>query len=473
MRILLVCPPHPSLGDSRHALSPELAVLEPLGLEYVAAGVRDFCDVKLLDMRLENGFEGLQETLEKFEPDIVGSSAMTVHVNDCKRISRMAKAFNRNILTVVGGHHAAVAPEDLLDESIDVLVIGWEGVFTFKEIVETLRRGGDLRGVRGIGLRDGDKLCRTPSRGGVKLGDLPSPDRSLGSHVRNGYRFLSPMGPPSVEPTALVRLTEGCNFKCDFCAGWVATGGKLYASEPELVVNELTTVKEDAVQWADGSVFAHRNKALQLATLIRKAGIEKKHYMGARSDEIVGCPELVERWREVGLEQVFLGLEAGLDRELDNMNKRTSIQQNREAIRICQANQVGVAGTFIVDTAYEKSDFERLAEHIAGLNVDYPMATIWTPLPGTQVFEAAKRQFIVQNWVFWDTVHVVVPTKLELEEFYNEYQSLLIKIVAEKWIAWAARFKEETGQDLWADVHGDAGLISSTYSHHALDEPNL
>lgn len=475
MKILLVQPPHPSVGESRHAVGQgHITMTEPLALEYVGAGVRDFCDVRLIDMRLENEFEGLQGTLEKYEPDVVASTGFTANVNDCKRITRKAKAFNKNILTVVGGHHATVAPEDFIDESIDVVAIGWEGVFTFRDIVQTFQRGGDLRTVQGIGVYKEGKLCRTPPRSGISLNDLPLPDRSLTKHLHHSYRHLSPLSPSSIPPVALIRSMEGCSHKCDFCAGWVAAEGKLHTSDPELVIKDLSSISVEFVQWVDASAFADRDKALQLATLIKESGIKKMHFITTRTDEIVRNPGLVEKWREIGLFQVLLGLEACHDEDLDKMNKHTSVQQNREAIRIIHENGARITGSFLIDPSFDKSDFERLAEHIDSLNVDYPFCFILTPLPGTMAFEAAKDRLTLHNWAFWDLFHAVVPTKLELEEFYNEFVNLLARTVGEKFLAWAGTFKEETGQDLAEDLLlGELSLARELPGHHALDEPNL
>ena len=71
MKVLLVWPPLPNLPGVKNAtsLAARKCLVEPLALEYVASGVKDFCDVRLLDMRLEKGFDGLQETLAKFQPD--------------------------------------------------------------------------------------------------------------------------------------------------------------------------------------------------------------------------------------------------------------------------------------------------------------------------------------------------------------------------------------------------------------------
>ena len=139
MKIMLIEPAKASLtigGD-------DVFLFEPLALEYIAAGVAKDHDVRILDLRLE---KNLPDVLTEFRPDVVGLTAYTVHVNVVRRYAEQIKRWNPEVLTVVGGHHATVAPEDFLCPFIDLIVIG-EGVFAFKEIVTRFERGAPFDGI--------------------------------------------------------------------------------------------------------------------------------------------------------------------------------------------------------------------------------------------------------------------------------------------------------------------------------------
>ena len=129
MKILLIQPrkPEKAIGGE------DFHVYEPLALEYLASGVRDHHDVKILDMRLENDLDAV---LNSFKPDVVGITAYTVHVNVVKKLFEKIKKNNLEIFTVAGGHHATVIPEDFIVPCIDLIVIG-EGVFTFREVCKS------------------------------------------------------------------------------------------------------------------------------------------------------------------------------------------------------------------------------------------------------------------------------------------------------------------------------------------------
>jgi radical SAM superfamily enzyme YgiQ (UPF0313 family) len=108
MKILLVQPP-----KARTVIGGEdVHIYEPLDLEYIAAGVVNDHEVRILDMRLEND---LPAVLEEFNPDIVGMTAYTTHVNTVKKLFKEVKTWKSETLTVIGGHHASACPVDFQD----------------------------------------------------------------------------------------------------------------------------------------------------------------------------------------------------------------------------------------------------------------------------------------------------------------------------------------------------------------------
>jgi radical SAM superfamily enzyme YgiQ (UPF0313 family) len=171
MKILLIEPAKApiTLGGE------DLLIYEPLALEYIAAGVVKDHDVKILDLRLDNS---LSRVLHEFSPDIVGITAYTVHVNTVRGLFDTIKAWNPEVLTVVGGHHATIVPEDLAAPSIDLIVMG-EGVFTFRDIVERFERGQGFDGIPGIAFQKNGRLIKADYAPATDLDIFPFPERAL------------------------------------------------------------------------------------------------------------------------------------------------------------------------------------------------------------------------------------------------------------------------------------------------------
>ena len=206
MKILLIEPTKPlsAIGGE------DVFIYEPLALEYVAAGVLDEHEVKILDLRLD---KELKTTLTDFQPDIVGITAYTLHVNGVKNLFEQIKAWDANILTVVGGHHATVVPEDFISPFIDLIVIG-EGVFPFKEIVARFQKGEAFADIPGVAFATGNSLTRRNGQSITDLDALPFPARTLTKKYRQHYYA------EWMKPLASIRTSKGCPYRCKFCAMW-------------------------------------------------------------------------------------------------------------------------------------------------------------------------------------------------------------------------------------------------------------
>ena len=415
MKILLIEPAKAPLTIG----GEDVFIYEPLSLEYIAAGVAQDHDVKILDLRLE---KNLQEILASFSPDVVGITAYTVHVNTVKKLFEEIKGWNPKALTVVGGHHATMVAEDFLSPFIDLIVIG-EGVFSFQEIITRFERGENFNGIPGTAIRKGDCLVRTDGQPLDDLDLFPFPARKLTAKYRNHYYS------EWMKPLASIRTSKGCPFRCKFCAQWKLSGGRYLRRSPESVVRELAGLAEEFVFFADDESLVDTSRMKMLAGLIKEAGIKKQYFLYGRSDTICRSPELLEMWREIGLERVFVGLEFLKDEDLSYIRKGSTAGDNKKAIKILQDLGIEVYASFIVRQDFNKADFKALRQYCRELELSFASFAVLTPLPGTDFNEEVKDQLITRNYDYFDFIHTLLPTALSLEEFYGEYYDLYKKAV--------------------------------------------
>jgi radical SAM superfamily enzyme YgiQ (UPF0313 family) len=387
---------------------------EPLALEYLASGIKDNHNVKILDMRFE---KNLEEVLEDFKPNVVGITSYTVNVNTVKDLFEKIKQINPNIFTVVGGHHATVAAEDFITPFIDLIVIG-EGVFVFKEIVFRLENKKGFDGIQGIAYMKDSKLIKIPSEPITDLDIYPHPARELTQKYRKHY-FTDWM-----KPLASIRTSKGCPFRCNFCALWKLTNGKYIRRKPENIVKELSEIKEDFVFFADDESLVDAERMKTLAKLIKAAGIKKRYFLYGRSDTIVKHPELITIWKEIGLERVFVGLEFFKDEDLKYINKGSTVEDNKEAIKILQSNDIEIYASFMIRPDFTKEDFKEFKKYCRNLNLSFPTFSVLTPLPGTDFYEEVKGKLITRNYDLFDFIHTLLPTKLPLDEFFDNLNFL-------------------------------------------------
>ncbi|MBU1235972.1 MAG: B12-binding domain-containing radical SAM protein [Gammaproteobacteria bacterium] len=414
MKILLVQPP------SSDPLSDQIFLFEPLGLEYLGAGLElDRHVAKILDARLTPDIEA---ACRGFRPQVVGLTAYTSQLNIVKDIATRLKAMFPELRIVVGGHHATVRPEDFNTPDIDVVVIG-EGVFALREIVRAIEAGDGFLGIPGTAVPGPAGLRFGPPRPHPPLDELPFPNRAL-TAIHRRYYFSE-----WFKPLASVRTSLGCTARCNFCALWSITGGKYLRRSPESVVEELRSIAEPNVFFCDDESMLDVRRMSRLADLIADAGIKKNYFLYGRVDTIVEHPELFAKWAKIGLSQVFVGMEDYSDARLDAMKKGITSAQQVQAVRILDDLGIMMYASYMVDPDYSREDFQSLLRYVRQMKHKYATFTVLTPLPGTELYAQREAELVSRKPELFDMVHSLLPTRLPLPEFYTEYAKLWTQAV--------------------------------------------
>jgi radical SAM superfamily enzyme YgiQ (UPF0313 family) len=391
-------------------LSEEVFMHEPLALEYLGAGLKlDGHEVALIDARIDSDIEG---AMKKFNPQVAGITGYTNQVPIVKDIAARLKAIDPNVFVVVGGHHATVRPKDFNEAFIDLIVIG-EGVGAVREIADRLKQGKNFDDILGLGI-PGAEMRFTEKRVHPELDSLPFPDRTLTEKYRNDYfnEWLKPL--------ASIRTSLGCTSRCNFCALWAITDGKYLRRSSESVVEELKTIREAKVFFCDDESMCDIRRMKQLGDAIREAGIQKEFFLYARVDTIIGHPELFKQWRDIGLTQVFVGMESFSDQRLEGLNKGITTAEQAKAVKILDELGILLYANFIVDPAFDRDDFRALARYVRTLDLKYASFSVLTPLPGTALYDGRESELLTKRHEMFDFMHTVLPTTLPLKEFYAE-----------------------------------------------------
>ena len=409
MRLLLVQP------AGWLPLMDKIFIFEPLALEYLGAGAGgDGHEVRIIDMRLE---PDLPAVLDTFRPEVVGITGFTSQVPIIRDLAAKVKERLPRTRTVVGGHHATVCPRDFDVPAIDFVVVG-EGVSTLRELLRALENGANVDGIPGLAIPAAGGMTFNQPRPYPDLDTLPLPDRSLTARYRKDY-FSE-----WFRPLASVRTSIGCTARCTFCSLWRLTEGKYLRRDPEKVVAELKDVAEENVFFCDDESMCDTRRMARLADLIREAGIRKKYFLYARVDTIVRHPDLFRKWAEVGLVQVFVGMEDFSETRLAAMNKGISTADQERAARILEELGIIMYASFMIDPEYSRDDFRSLKAYIRHLRLRYATFAVKTPLPGTELHSIEEHRLLSRKPELYDMLHALVPTRLSLPDFYAEMADL-------------------------------------------------
>jgi radical SAM superfamily enzyme YgiQ (UPF0313 family) len=396
-----------------------LTFVEPLGPISIAGGLeQEGHECRIFDLRIEGEEAGL-ELCRRFAPDVVGLQCN--FTTERFRTLRMAERVRREMpdaFILVGGHDASRDPAWFLHPAIDAVAVG-DGEEVMPPLIDALQRGGDLEKVLGLVLSRGDSQHATgaaPAR--EDLDTLPMPARHLISHYAPHYyiNFRKPL--------ALMETARGCPFKCNFCSVWKFHHSTFREKSPERVVAELKAIEAPNVFITDDIFWMDVRRGEELARQIKAAGIRKYFTVQTRTDIICKFPHLIEMWKDCGHLAIFLGLEAVTDEGLKSVNKSNTMKNNARALAILRELGVGYTPNFIVDPAWDHQDFTRLRDWIEETGAYNSGFSVLTPLPGTDLWETARHQVTTHQWEMYDIIHAVLPTRLPLADFYEEYSRL-------------------------------------------------
>jgi radical SAM superfamily enzyme YgiQ (UPF0313 family) len=396
-----------------------LTFVEPLGPICVAACLEaEGHECRVIDMRIEGEDQGLA-VCRAFDPDVVGLQCN--FTTERRRTIRLAERIKREMpraFVVIGGHDASRDPDWFHHDVIDAIAIG-DGEEVMPPLVDALSRSRGLGDVRGLVFRKGnDWIATPPAEMRRNLDDYPLPARHLIEHYADHYyiNFRKPL--------ALMETARGCPFKCNFCSVWKFHESTFREKSPARVVKELEQITAPNIFVTDDIFWMNVKRGEEMAKQIKAAGIRKYFTVQTRTDIICKFPHLIEQWKECGSLAIFLGLESVTDEGLKAVNKKNTADNNVRAINILKDLGVGFTPNFIVDPAWDRDDFKRLRDWIDEMGAYNSGFSILTPLPGTDLWDEAKRNVTTDDWEMFDIVHTVLPTKLPLDEFYAEYSAL-------------------------------------------------
>ena len=413
LRILLLRPrpPKETIG-LQHVM-----ICEPLELEYLVGNIdKAKASVKIIDMILEK--KPIEFFINKYKPHIVGMTAYITHVGAVKEMARKIKRLSNKTITVVGGVHAEVVPEDFTSKYIDCIICS-NPVETFNKIIDRVRAGVDTKEIEGTYVK-GKKHIRTSSY------NILPPDRSSVKKYRKKYYYMFH------NPCALIKTSLGCPYTCSFCFCKEITGGKYFARKIDEVMEELESIKEREIYIVDDDFLFNENRLNLFCDELEKRNIHKRFLVYGRADFIASHEKVIGRLSRHGLSAVIVGVESVREKDLKDFNKRSSLENNEKAIRILQKYGIELYATMILQPDFTKKDFRQIEDYIIGLNVSFVNLQPLTPLPGTEIYDDYKDKILVsrKDYAMWDLAHIVLePKYMSIRQYYYQIIKTYARIV--------------------------------------------
>lgn len=404
------------------------------GLSSLAANVnREICDVKILDLVAVrfNSKSYFTKYIRKNHFDLIGFSSMVFQYAEMLELAQIAKKMNPNVITVLGGYHATVAFDDILNSSdtdyIDYVVSG-EGEAAFRELTEAIYHGTGCENIPGVSFKKDGQIVRNPPGQLLNLDDIRLPDRNCRVIKNKKFRIFQ-------YQTDVVETSRGCTFTCNYCT-ITKMYGRSYRRYPvERVLRDIQDAKDHgarAIFFTDDNIVLNKDHFEELCNGIIDRGLNDIKYLTQASVQgFSRNPHLTKLMRKAGFEWVFLGIESDSDDSLKFFKKDNQFETSETefVVRSLQENGIFVFGGFIVgNPSDDKASLWRTYEYTKKLGLDATLFFMLTPYPGTELRqELLKGEYItnLHDYSYYDCINANIRTDyLDSYELYRVIDSI-------------------------------------------------
>ena len=400
--------------------------MEPLGLEYVAAALRDAGhDVEVRHpVRADGEFHDI---FESGTYDVVCFSVYTYALNLCYRCAEAAKRINPDVFVVFGGHHPSLMPEETLaNPAVDAVVIG-EGEVTCSLLLDHWADGKSLREIPGIGYREGTAVVvnrESPRIQELDLVPWPVRDPALLRSASN-YQVITP--PPSGQrAVAQILYSRGCRYDCRYCTSPVMWKHDVKWRSPSSVLDEIEYLSANngvnLFYFCDLTLNTDKDRLIELCDeFIRRR--TRVAWWGLFSPDVLDA-ELLSALKSAGCVKLSIGVE-GADPESFRFLKGARKVEWDSVARLFEtawSEDLITRGFFMIGNEWDTQDyFEKLEEYIRQVSMDDVRIGFTVPFPGTAAYAELRERGGLRSSCFEDytTEIPVIGNRFSSEELYE------------------------------------------------------
>jgi radical SAM superfamily enzyme YgiQ (UPF0313 family) len=368
----------------------------PLALVALASALdRTRVDVRVIDGRLER--DPVAAVLAATRDAVcLGITALTGEpLRDALRVTRSVASAQPDLPVIWGGWHPSLFPLDTLAEQGITATVQGQGERVFAAIVDRLAEGNPIDDLPGVTSRDAAGQPRqVPARAAADINDFPAADYSLIDV--EGY-FRTKRGLRQLDYVS----SQGCRFRCTFCADPTVYGRTWSGLAPDRVADELGWLARTHgvadVAFQDETFFTHPARVTGIAEGLLSQRTSFTWMATMRADQGSRLPaDVFTLCRTAGLRRVMVGLESGSQDMLDWMKKDATVDQVFHLADKCRAAGIAVLCNLIVGFPGESDASVRAtlaaAKRIRAYGPQFQVALFYyRPYPGTPIADALAR----------------------------------------------------------------------------------
>jgi anaerobic magnesium-protoporphyrin IX monomethyl ester cyclase len=406
-RILLINPPHPSLGSripGEH--------LPPLGLLSIGGPlVDDGHTVKLLDC--EFGPMPLADIIHEVTANapnaiLIGHSGTTSAHPAVVAITRAIRHALPRCTMVYGGAFPSYHWQEVLakEPQIDVIVRG-EGEETTRRLIRAIESHQPLHGIPGLAYRhNGAQTMTAPA---AVIDDLDA--------YRVGWELIDPSHYTywGGRRAVVVQFSRGCPHTCTYC-GQRGFWTKWRHRDPIRFAAEVARLNREygieIFNLADENPTTSKRLWRMFLEALVAESIHVALFATIRASDIVRDADMLSLYRQAGMTRILLGMEHTDEETLRRIRKGSSTATDREAVRLLRRHGILSMISFVAGFGEERDgDYWRVLRQLLSYDPDLVQTFHATPHAWTPYAQSIGERRVVQTDLkFWDYKHQVLAT---------------------------------------------------------------
>jgi radical SAM superfamily enzyme YgiQ (UPF0313 family) len=396
MKVLLI-----SMPDVVPILVHEAAVHIPnLGIASIGGNIDAEHSVFLVDLirKRRSVKKYLTKVIAKFQPDLVGLSAMAWQYDTCIKIAHLIKELSPETKIVIGGYHATLMAEEIAaspqSQWIDFIVRG-EGEEACRRLVNGLAGNDSFSDIASLSHRIHGEFVHNPRGENLDLATLKLPIRDK-RRLTWGYHLMN----ASVET---LETSRGCTRSCNFCSMKNMYGRSFRTYPIERVLADIDDIyfnrKVRAIFITDDNMVLNPKRVIELCDAIIARGYKKlRLFVQADCLTMASQEEMVAKMAAAGFCSVFLGIENGSKKNLNMAGKGDIVAASKKAIENCHRHGMMVIGGLIF--GFPGDDEQSIIENyefFKDIGADAAYCQIITPYPKTGMRENLLEEGLITN----------------------------------------------------------------------------
>jgi anaerobic magnesium-protoporphyrin IX monomethyl ester cyclase len=373
----------------------------PLGLAYLHAMLeQENHNVKTLALNnynMNTSYQRIFSVIKEWKPDVIGFQVFSMNRTATYLVMEKILIEFPGIRIVLGGIHASVMFQQLIERYPKVVIVIGEAEITICELMRAFEYGTSLKEIEGITFWQDNHVVVTNPRPLIKdLDTLPFPKHEI-FFEQDPKRKMAHM-----------ITSRGCPFKCSFCCLHNVTQRKWRTRSPQKVVDELKWLKKSfpsihSVQFHDDTLTLDSKRTDELCRLLIRENLSLKLICSARVKP--SSREMFLLMKKAGFTKIMFGLETGSRTLLESIHKNIKPEDVIKLFENIRGIDFDIT-TFLMcgfpgennETIAETIDLVRKTQKI-NYNYIQGVGKLFV-YPGTEIYEIMKKAGSV-NDEFW------------------------------------------------------------------------